>query len=135
MDRFFDSPRTKSAAPESLSAEYWISFAALLCSHVAMRSVSEPRADWRLIAKTADSLEVAGLGRRLRIDAPSGESSGTVALAPLGDKRPSSTISFSFSEDGQVWFQKPPSPAEVDCMDMEAAVEFLLDGDWERRSQ
>jgi hypothetical protein len=124
-----------SAATESLSAEYWISFAALMCSHVAMRSVSEPKSDWRLIAKTADSLEVAGRGRRLRLVTPGSNATAKAELTVITGDCLNGTISFSFSEDGQVCFRKPSSSSEMNCMDMDAAAEFLLNGDWEGRSQ
>lgn len=114
-------------APSVLASELWISFAGLLRSHVAMRSIAEPNTGWQSEVNNSTSLVVGVSGRRLRVTAPEGSHSGEMDWLNGQSDMIERFGTISFAEDGQIFLVTPPGSATRETMEMEAAVEWLLD--------
>ncbi len=112
---------TEPLASTMLAQELWISLASLLRSHVEMRSIARP--DCRLrFSHSGSAVEVLGPNGKISLLAPASET-GTMEFRPEAGELGDEYSAFFFTEDGLLHFGN----ASADGMEMEAAVEFLLD--------
>ncbi len=123
------SPAAMEISPASklFARELWISLASLLRSHVAMRAIAQPSADWQVIASSDASVKIEGCGRTLRITSPDDSGAGTVAFNSGGQMDAEGSTAFFFTEDGRISFLVSGATLNQKGMEMEAAVEYVLD--------
>lgn len=114
-----------TVASTALSRELWKSFASLLRSHVAMRALARPAADWRILASSEEMVGVEACGRTLR--AVSTDACGTGTIEFNANSAEIEIVAFFFSEDGRLHMKVNPPAPNQQGMEMEAAVESLLD--------
>jgi hypothetical protein len=113
---------TEPLASTLLAQELWISLAGLLRSHVEMRSIARP--DFRLrFSGSGSAVEVLGPNGRLSLLAPTISGTGTMEFRPEAGELGDEYSAFVFTEDGLFYFEN----SDANGMEMEAAVEFLLD--------
>ena len=104
-------------ASKSLARELWISLASLLRSHVEMRALAQPATGLRIVSTSDTHVELESRSCKLQLTAPGVSGSGNIDFCS-----PEKSTLFFFTEDGLVHFKKPDA-----TMEMEAAVEYLLD--------
>ncbi len=123
------SPAAMELSPASKlhAQELWISFSSLLRSHVAMRAIARPSAGWQVLASSEASIEIEGCGHTQRITAPGDFGAGTVASNCGGQMDADDSAAFFFTEDGRISFRGPGVTPDQDNIEMEAAVEYVLD--------
>ena len=109
------------AEPHSsrVAEEMWISFASLLRSHVAMRSIARPNGGLVVAFASDGVMEIAATNTGFRMFAPAASGVGRIEWS--GDHQ-----DFFFTEDGLIEFiQSGTEP--LSTMELEFAVEYLLD--------
>lgn len=99
--------------------ELWTSFASLLRSHVAMRSIALPKSAPVVASASEMQLQIVGPNDSLRVSAVNFPDYGTIEWTGEDDQN------FFFTEDGLIAFTE--SGMHPAAMDIESAVEHLLD--------
>ena len=113
---------TEPVASTLLAQELWTSLASLLCSHVEMRSIARPDFPLRF-SHSRSAVEVLGPNGKMSLLAPGASEPGTMEFRPEAGELGDEYSAFFFTEDGLLHFEN----SSADGMEMETAVEFLLD--------